>query len=286
MTGKQTGSSADLHGEIVAWDTPRGGGGIRLIREALHKSGLPTDVAPDLTWKAAFSRGVQDMKKDRLIEKVVDKDGVIRFQFTAEARNDERINHIYECSVSMDKETGSICCVESPEIEDDVRTRMKAAYIWRNSADITRMVHALFRANADLFPLNRKGVAYFVPVQHQGFVEKVAEFFEAFGGVFERFPVPKGRAAGDKSVQATVLAGLSSLISEAEESMSEFDETTRRGSSDKLVSQMEVIEYKIKAYSHMLGEAQGKLTGKLQDAKDRFARKIVEIERAKAAASS
>jgi hypothetical protein len=270
-------SPDQLHGSIVSWDAPRAGASIVAVREALRYAGLPEDAAKDLGWKAAFSRGIKSLKKGRLIEVVSSKEGQTSFQFTIESNDGSRIDHTFETIVTLENETGYISCPGSPDLEDQIEGLVNDAYAWRTSADISKIVHELFKDNADLYPLNSKGVAYFVPIEYQSFVDMVKVFFERFGGTFTPFPVPKGTKDGNASVQEAVSGGLKNLLEEMNAVIDEYDDTTRGATIEKACERMNLIQYKISAYSQYLGDKQAELQTLFNEANARFREKALGI---------
>ena len=148
----------------------------------------------------------------------------------------------------------------------------------RNASDITRLIQELFKSHADLYPINpQKGVAYFVPVAHKGFVAQVQVFVEAMGGRLWPFPVPKGTDQGNASVRDAVSTGLSTLLAELDEAVDGWDDKTRTATMDKVQSKYDQVAMKVDAYAEYLLGAQEGLMEKLQAAKSRMVDRIIEL---------
>lgn len=271
--------TTELLGEVVSWDmhgTPITHGD---IRQALQDAGLDPDEAQELTNQQAFGRACKDLKKDRAIDKLDIGGGVAKFQLTRKKKNDDTgtIDFDYEAIVVLDCKTGDVSCPESSVIEQQARGLLAFAMQARSAQDVTRLVQRLFAKNADLFQLNSKGCAYFTPIQHRDFTERVEQFLTKLGGTLQRFPVPCGTPQGNASVKEAVQAGLSTLLAELNETVSTWDETTRKSTMEKAAEKYQVIEYKISAYADYLESEQDKLKAKLAEAKKELAKKVLEL---------
>jgi hypothetical protein len=257
-------SAADLLGEIVTWDCQSQNITVTQVRNALTAAGLSPTECGDLDQAHAFKRACKELKKDRLIEKVVAKGEVITFQFTAKVPSELRIDHVYEHLLHLNTNTGVVECPENPSMVPKVHTLINRAMRERTNQDITRIVQRLFEKNADLFPINRrKGVAYFVPQEHAPFTEKVDAFLRAVSGYCERFPIPKGTASGNASVRATIFSALDQDVRDLEEQVKEWNESTRKDTKERARQRIEVLMHKGECYAEYLGGKREELLAKM-----------------------
>jgi len=286
MNALPTANARDLLGEIVTWDMNSQEIPLTAVRQALQDAGLPEDSLGDLRPVTAFHRAIKDLKENRAIDrlKTDTKTGQIVFQFTAKSLNELAavLDFTYEAACTLDTSSGSICCPDSPTIEQHARTMFAHALAHRQTADITRMVQRLFERHADLFAINpKKGVAYFVPEAYRSFSAQMEDFLSALGGSLLRFPVPKGTESGNRSVRESVESGLLALSQELQNAVDSWTESTRTGTMDHAIERWTIIKHKAEAYSEYLGDRQASLLATLADQRRRLAAKIDEITQLK-----
>lgn len=269
----------DLMGDVVTWDTSSTLASHAEVCLALKDADLPPDAASELSNRSAFGRACKDLKADRAIDKLETKGKVARFQFTKKHVDSAGLlDYDYECVVELDLGNGDITCPENAALEVQAQSLFATAMQLRNAQDITRLVQKLFKENADLYPVNpRKGVAYFVPAQHADFTDKVETFLKSLGGTLWRFPVPKGTDAGNASVRDAVQGGLSSLLGELQETVSNFGDSTKERTMERVMERYQTIAYKVDAYAEYLGSEQQKLQDKLAEAKEDLKQKILAL---------
>jgi hypothetical protein len=275
-------ASADLHGEVVTWDHPKSEVAYTAVLDSLRAADLPLDSAPELQPRSAFTRACKSLKENRQIDKVSDdKDTRERkFQLTKLDRSNGHIGFDLECFVYLNLDTGVIRC-DNPAIEKQARELFQQAMGVRTSSDVTKIVQSYFKSNGDLFPLNRKGVAYFVPQRFAEFTAKIEHFFTTLGGTFGRFPVPKGTAVGNQSVKDAVDNGLATMASELQAAVDSWDHTTRESTMEKAVERWQSISFKVDAYAEYLEASQGNLRDTLTAAKAALAAKIESVGKMK-----
>jgi hypothetical protein len=266
----------DLLGEIVTWDMQSNEVALTRVLDSLHDAGLGMEWAKDLRVRTAFTRAVKELREGRTIDQVTRDGDIIRFQLTRKAVDEQaqRIDFAYETAITLDVSTGLVTC-DSYEIEQHVRGMLAHAMGHRTAVDITRMVQAMFRGQADLFAINpRKGVAYFVPDQFRDFTAQVEQFLTSLGGCLYRFPVPKGTPVGNRSVRDAVESGLSALVGDLRQAVDDWDQTTRNSTIEKAVEKWRVLKHKAEAYSEYLGEKQQALLADLQRLQGELADKV------------
>ena len=273
-------SATHLLGEIVTWDTKASEIAIDTIRDALTNAGLSDDVAKDLNTRSAFSRATKTLKENRSIDKVKQsKDGVVTFQLTKKEVDEahDRMDFKFEAIIRLDTKTGDIECPDQI-IEDQAKALLAHAMQTRTASDVTRMVQTLFKSHADLFPINpSKGVAYFVPEKYRDFSKKCEAFLSNVGGTLWQFPVPKGTESGNASVRDAVTTGLNELLKELNDAVSDWDDTTRKGTMVKGTEKFKLIKHKAEAYAEYLGHNQATLLAEIDEAKKRLVSRINDL---------
>lgn len=269
---------SDLHGEIVTWELRSAQVTYDLVKKSLEDAGLNPELAQELTPRSAFSRACKDLKQGRAIDKLKIEHGIATFQFTQKAVADSLIVYDYECNVELDCDTGKVSCSANPDLEKQAAELIRVAMDTRNSQDVTKLVQKMFHEHADLYALNSKGCAYFTPIQHRSFTEKVELFLSKLGGKLSRFPVPKGTAHGNASVRDAVQLGLSSLLEELNTAVDQWDTTTRLKTMEKAQERLDAILYKVDVYQEYLGAEQDRLKEEAKKAKQQLFEKIMAID--------
>lgn len=271
-----------LLGEVVTWDIATQDIPYHDVIDALREAGLDPDAASELSPKSAFKRACKTLKENRSIDRLNQsgkkKGGPVIYQFTRKELEDGKLEFDYECQMELDAETGSVSCQEDGVLEEQTQKLVDFAKETRTGQDITRLVQKLFNDNADLFPINpRKGVAYFVPIEHREFTAKVEAFMSSLGGEICRFPVPRGDEKGEESVRGAIKAGIATLVDELNGAVSEWDDTTRGSTMERAKNRWTTIYNKVDAYSEYLGAEKRSLQDALDKAKDELYRRITEL---------
>lgn len=193
-----------LHGEIIAWDVPLGTKvPYATIVSALDAAGLEKAAAREIAPRDAFARACWALTESRIIRRVAESAGELKFQFTRENVVDgvatatgfaagKRLSYDFEAVLTLDKVTGVVTCDDSPDLAGLAQAHVNAATEVRTTRDISRMIQRLFDAHADLFPVRSSGGCYFVPVVFADFLASVGKLLAALGGSLRRFPVRPG----------------------------------------------------------------------------------------------
>ena len=281
MNSSQYYHKDSLMGEVVTWHMDSSEVHVSKVRSALASAGLEPDILKDLNNRSAFKRACKHLKENRSIDKVNEhKNGIIEFQLTKKTIENATMRFDYETKIAIDITTGTIHCTDD-EIRSKVTAMFNHAMQHRSSSDLTRLVQKLFKDNADLFSINpRKGVAYFVPSQHQDFLERVSQFFSNCGGSIDRWPVPKGNTNGEASVKKSVSNGISTLITELQDSVNDWDSDTRKDTMVRGYKKFKDIQHKIEAYTEYLKDSADELHIKLTEAKESLVRKYEQNQEA------
>lgn len=267
----------DLLGEIVSWDMYGRELSYAEVQDALRVAGLDPEFASELSTRSAFTRACKHLKDNRQIDKVKSKAGMITFQFTKKVLDGEEYEFDRECRVEVDTDSGQVSCDEKPELAKQAQELLNHAMQTRNASDVTRIIQNLFRSQADLYAINRKGAAYFCPEKFRPFTAQVEQFVKAMGGQISRFPVPKGTDHGNASVRDAVSMGLGTLLAELDEAVEGWDEKTRESTMEKVQAKYDQVAMKVDAYAEYLLGAQEGLREKLNAAKGRLVDRIFEL---------
>lgn len=283
----------DLLGEIISWEISGCEVHVDVMKQSIIDSGIsdyPDELVTDIETTSAFSRSTKVLKKEGLVEKVKASGGVIRYQLTAENNTGEKIDHQFDSILDMDKSSGVVKSVENPKLANQASALVAHNLVHRNAADINRLIQRLFKDNADLFPVNSKGVAYFAPIEHRDFTDKVEAFLNGMGGRLLRFPIPNGTNNGNASVKATVANGMERMVAELNAAADAWDDTTREDTVERAQKRLELIEFKAQAYAEYLAESGATLADQIASARKRLVEKLFETKeetaKRKAAAKS
>ena len=251
-----------LLGEIITWSCA----GVRIrhldLIEALRSSGLDESVARELAPRHAFARACKRLSEARIIRPVAEDDATIRFQFTAEHRDGDRFTYDLETMLTLEKGTGTVTC-DLPGLATLAQEELDRCIVARTGADVTRIIQKLFERHADLFPIRDQGGAYFCPHEHAGFVDQAQAFLGRLNGTMHRFPVPAGTPDGDRSVKASVAAGLRALIADHAAAVTQFGADTRPATLERAAERIRQTRFKVEAYGAYLAEEKARLEAEL-----------------------
>lgn len=270
-----------IHGEIVSWDVPY------LTRiphttlvAALTASGLDASASRPMAARNAFARACRTLEENRIIRKVTEDGLTMRFQFTAEERDGDRLRYDCQTVLVLDK----VACKVASEVvgHDDLVAKAQAAIdaeaATRTGNDITDIVQRLFRRHADMFPIRAAGGCYFVPNLFEDFLAKIDAFLTAVGAILRRFPVPAGSPHGDKSVAGAVADGMRALIDDHLAAIAKFTVTeTKDKTLETMVGRINATRFKLDAYAEFLGEQKDAIVESIAEARQALRDKIAEL---------
>jgi hypothetical protein len=264
-------------GQIITWDVPTGEVAYVKVLKGLEDAGLNPEEAKELSHRSAFNRACKTLKTERSIDKVGGGAKSNIFQFTRKELEDGKIEFDYECQVELDLESGKIECPEDGVVEQQAQELIAYAHQVRTGQDITCLVQRLFRNSADMFPVNpNKGVAYFVPIEHEGFVEMVDKFLHSIGGSLCRFYI-QGDPKTKLSVQDSINAGLNTLTQQLNETVEGWNEKTRESTFERAKENWKRINAKVHAYAGYLGDKQAEMQENLLKAQRALQARILEL---------
>jgi hypothetical protein len=270
-------SNADLLAKVVGWDTHGVDIEDHLIRSAIERYGLgdPEKLCPDLSKKSAFLRGVKELKKDRLIQQVVRDGDVMRFQMTKQDNDGEKITHTRECVLTLDLETGAVYSNDSPEMAELCQKLLREAMRTRNAADLNRMIQRLFNSQHGLYPvIKRKGGLYFVTAPDFEFLERAEAFMVEIGAEFHCIPVPRGSKKGNRSVKQAISKELEALVADLDLNRKKWDGKTREATIRNAQSELDTIEFRMKALNAYLGDTQRQIEEKIKSSREELAKSL------------
>ena len=239
-------------------------------------SGLDPAVARELAPRHAFTRACRKLSDRRIIRLVAEDATTLTFQFTAESRAGDRYEYVLETMLTLDKQTGAVTC-DLPGLATLAQEELDRCIAVRTGSDVTRVVQRLFEKHADLFAIRPQGGAYFVPIAHAAFVERVQGFLGRVNGRLLRFPVPAGTPEGDRSVRQAVADGLAALIAEHRQAVAQFGTDTRPDTLDRAAAQIRTTRFKVESYAAYLAEEKSRLDHELELAADELRAKVEQL---------
>lgn len=276
---------SSVQGYIVGWRVKTVGTNLSVVRSALDAASLPASEAGELNAKQAWGRAIKSLKQDRLIDKVTDEKGVLSFQFTKKAMSGNRIEFDYEWVVILDTNANTISCPENPAFLPTAKQLLDEAFVHRNAADLSRIIQRLFDKHADLIPIiPDKGVCYFVPDEHIGFLEKIETFLLCVGGQLHRFPVPKGDARATQEVSDAIFAEMERRIGELDQAIEEMTNSTRSDTRQHAFEKYQRLVLSFEGHSIRISEGHERLQQMLESVKEKYVEKVIGIENAQAEA--
>jgi hypothetical protein len=275
-------TACGIHGEIVSWDIPNGTKVTHAaLLAALDAAGFDRKVSRAMAPRNAFSRASGSLADKRIIRKLEDSEGFLKFQFTAEQKDatGSRLEYNYEAVLTLDKKTGIVHCPDSAALATAAQAAINAEMDIRYTNDITTIAGKLIAANADLFAIRQQGGCYFVPAVHIPFIDRIEQFLVAVGGGIRRFPVPIGTPSGDRSVSESVRDGLKWWVGQHEEAIAAFDASTRDSTLEKTVERINNTRFKLEAYSSFLIDQKDEIEAAIREAKRKLREKIRQMGR-------
>lgn len=270
---------SSVQGYIVGWRVQSKGTNLAAVRAALDAAKLPVNEACELNAKQAWGRAIKSLKEDRLIDKVIDEKGVMSFQFTKKAMSGDRIEFDYEWTVFLDTNNGRIECPDNPSFVPTATGLLDEAFVHRNAADLSRIIQRLFEKHADLISIiPRKGVCYFVPDQHLGFLEQIETFLQCVGGKLHRFPVPKDDARASQEVSDAIFAEMERRIEELNKTIDEMTNSTRSDTRQHAFEKYHRLLLSFEGHSIRILDGHDRLQDMFERVKTNYVEKVVGIE--------
>lgn len=272
-------------GEVVTWDVEGAVVPYSAVLDALSSAGLDPALARPMGASNAFRRAVRKLSDGRIIRKVDESPEIVRFQFTAETKDDaaSRLNYAMETIVSLHKEDGDVEC-DDPAILARARAAIDAEVGGRNGNDISRVVFRMFddarKADLDLVPLRKGGGAYFVRAERADFVDRAEQFLAALHCRMNRFPL--ARAADNRGVREAVADKMAALVREFEGEVDDFGTDTRERTFERAAARVNLLRHKVESYAEYLEEEKGRLELAVSRADARLRAKLAEVARDRA----
>jgi len=265
-----------LLGEVIAWACPGLSVTHTALVAALEAADLDPAVARELAPRHAFARACRTLSDRRIIRHVAEDANTIKFQFTAESRNDDKFEYTLETMLTLDKQTGLVTC-ELAGLATTAQEELDRCIAVRKGGDVTRIVQKLFERQADLFAIRPAGGTYFVPQRHAAFIDKVQDFLNRVGGRLLRFPVPAGTSEGDRSVTQAVADGLAAVVAEHRHAVAQFGEDTREDTLKRAAERIRTTKYKLTVYAEYLAGEKERLDRAVASAEAELREKVAQI---------
>jgi len=270
-----------LLGYVITWDVDKSHS-VVAVREALKMAGIDdVQVCADLKLKHAFKRALRKLSKASMIDEVGVEGSKVTFQLTSKVvdENNKQLVFNQQAVLTLNLETGEVTCPAQPHVVSEAETMLEFAMDQRTGPDISRYIKRMFENHADMFPLNpKKGVTYFVPIQHNLFLEQIQRFVTALGGCFPCWPVPMGTEKGNSSVKAAVENGLEAMAAELSQALYTWDNSTREDTKKRMWDKVERLELKLKAYSSYLQDKSSTAYDTMRDLRASVVEKVKELE--------
>jgi hypothetical protein len=276
-------AATPLLGEIITWTCSGISVPHLVLVTALRDAGLDESVARELAPRHAFARACRRLSDARIIRQVFESEAVIRFQFTAETRHDDRIDYELETMLELDKKSGRVSC-DLPGLATLAQVELDRCIAVRSGSDVSRVLMKLYERRADLFPIRPQGGCYFVPAAHMAFTDQTQSFLGKLNGQMLRFPVPKGTNHGDTSVKVAVALGLTGLIDEHRQAIAGFGDDTRPDTLTRAAERIKQTKNKIECYAEYLADERAKLEREIAAASQQLRLRVAEIAGHKALA--
>ena len=270
------GAGTRLLGEVIAWACPGLSVSHAGLVAALEAADLDPAVARELAPRHAFARACRVLSDRRIIRPVAEDATTIKFQFTAESRNDDKFEYTLETMLTLDKQTGAVTC-ELPGLATTAQEELDRCIDVRTGSDVTRIVQKLFERQADLFAIRPGGGCYFVPQRHAAFIDKIQDFLNRVGGRLLRFPVPAGTSEGDRSVTQAVADGLAAVVAEHRHAVAQFGSDTRSDTLERAAEKIRSTKFKVQAYAEYLTGEKERLDRALATAEKELRTKVEQI---------
>jgi hypothetical protein len=279
-----------LLGEVITWTTPNGGTTYVSMREALRAAGLDPDVAKVILPKNAFTRAARRLQDEGVFDAVptTDPSAQLAFQLTgkslvtsptAAVGTTQEWNYAKRETVYLDPNAGTISAADK-QLEAQVQAEINRAISHRTGNDVTQVLGRLFDGQLGSLVHLDAGV-YFVPTGHAPFLGQVDQFLRQVGGRLNRFPVPKGVAAGEKSIQEGVEAHFQKLIDNHETAIQEFGVDTRAGTLEGAAEKISHTRVLIESYAQYLQDRKDDLLAAVDAARAKLEERVAELTKEK-----
>lgn len=265
----------ELLGEVVSWSLRKFSIQFPVLVQRLGEAGLDPNLARALSPRNAFSRACGKLRDGRVIDRVVEEEDTICFQFTAKSQGKDRLFEFWtETLVFLNKRTGRVTA-DIDSLAQRAQEELDRAMGERTGTDVSNLVQKVFEAGGDLFAI--QGGCWFVPEVSRPLSDKVETFLGGLGQQLRRFPVPKGTKEGDRSVREVVVRGLQQHVLALREAIAGFGDSTRPSSFEKAAERIQEQRFKLEAYAELLSSQREELDRALDESNDLLRQKVEEL---------
>lgn len=280
-------SQMPLIGEVISWSLLENRGQKNShvdVVNALQQNGLDASLAKEFTPAKAFTRALLKLKEQRVVDIIRSDVDEILFQFSKRETTEdseeggEEIEWKKEHKLLLNKTTGKISC-RNDALRERAQKELDRCLEERTTGDVTNLLDRLFKVNSDLIPVGT-GV-FFVPEMYAAFNEKIEGFMRDLGRKIVRFPIPKGTAVGDRSVQEVVSKHIKDMLDELKAAVNSFTPTTRQTTVDATVTKINSCRTKAEAYVTLLQDYQEEILLSVDEVNTQLAAKVDELEEEK-----
>lgn len=254
-------------GRIVKFDID-GPCTIDSLRLGLKLAGLGEDKAKDMLPRHAWARACKELKAGRIISVVKEEGNFIYFQFTEEALAGDRLQYSFQAVMELNKITGDVTSGDDPALALKAKSLVLAALPVRTKADITRLIHRIFREQKGDLASWDGGGSYFVFQEHEHIVDAIEVLLNTIGGSVSslKISVDGSDPKTQKSLAATMTDHLNGLVEEFKESCLTFSTDTDAEVLERRSDMLEVLRGKIELYADVLAEQAETMREAVQEA--------------------
>lgn len=244
------------HGRLVKFNVRPDGCTIDALRLALRVSGLGENKARDLLPRHAWARACRSLKDDRVISVVKEEGNYIYFQFTQEVQAGDRLNYNFQAILRLDKTTGDVFSAEDFNLAKYVKSLLDAAIPKRTKADITRLIHKIFKERKGDLASWDGGGTYFIFGEDELTAKSVENLLQLIGGSMSSVRVALDGSDSDttRSVSLTVKEHMLGLVEDFKDSCEKLTTETDDEAIQRRFSAVCELRDKVLFYSETLKE--------------------------------
>lgn len=242
-------------GRIVKFDV-NGPCTIDQLKAGLAQANLGADKAKDMLPRHAWARACKQLTKGRVISQVREDTTHIYFQFTEEALAGDRLNYNFEAVMALNKTTGQVTSMDDPVLAIRAQALVNAEIPQRTKADVTRLIHRIFREKEGDLASWDGGGSYFVFEEHEHIVDAIEVLLSHIGGSVSslKIVVDDSDPKTQQSLAVVMMDHLNGLVDEFRDSCKTFTIDTDPDVVERRVDTLTVLRGKLDLYADVLME--------------------------------